>query len=87
MNSLHCLKCGSGRIVVGEAGAPSRCADCGGTSFAGVSATASFKVLERVAPLETTIKVWRRAECPPERARQLFAEIHRAIEAAGKGAA
>jgi hypothetical protein len=76
----HCANCGSKEIEVGEGGAPSKCATCGGKSFATVTHNTDDLVALRYDGKRPEIRVITHKSMNPEKAKTLFAAIHKAID-------
>lgn len=74
-----CFNCGIDAKVIGENGAPTRCAKCGATKFVEVRETMHAHVITAANPAE--LRVIPHVTCSPERAHQLFTAIHEFIEA------
>ncbi len=73
----HCANCGSREILIGEAGAPSKCRVCDCHVFVEAKATTLATVTVRG---EEELRVIPHASVSPERARQLFKFIHLVVE-------
>jgi predicted nucleic acid-binding Zn-ribbon protein len=78
--NLRCVNCGGSDVVIGEGGRQSECARCGCNTFTRKLGNGTVTQAER--PGLTFLRIEPFRGVPPERARQMFSEIHALIDSA-----